>query len=931
LLWRENKPMAGLVSLNTILQPWGKYDHQNQKVHPLLYHLTETAAVCRAFLERRPSLTIRFSEYLCVAEKEVLEWIPFFAYTHDLGKASPWFAYSPHGPWAKGENPSFPRLTNYYGNEKVPHGVVSSLYLQNFFPDLNAQGLLPAIDSKSQKRIARAIGGHHGQFVSQGTINSLGRGFKESDPETSPWWVISQDLLKAGLRWIKPSSPITTAPCVNQLTVLLAGLICLSDWIASNSDFFPYETGRPNDCEILGLWEHACSKSVKALDQAGFRSQKRKSPSSFLGLFAKTPRRLQQQVDALLPETPLEDPPRLLILEAPMGEGKTEAALLALDRWDSSKGRCGAYVAMPTMATSNQMFGRVRDFLEKRSPGGKESLHLLHGQALLSDEYGQLKAKAIAQDEGDIPSVLADEWFCGPKRGLLSPNGVGTVDQTLLSVLQTRHYFLRLFALSEKTVVFDEVHAYDTYMLTLYLDLLRWLASLGTTVVVLSATLPLSTRKSMTRAFAEGLGKQIEDLPILEKPYPRVTAISGSGRLSCDSFPAYRNFSCVLEWEQNLPELAEKLKEEIETEGGSVAWLCNTVASARETYGLLSKTFEGTGIEVLLFHARFQAGKRKKIEEQVLERFGRNRQEKFPGDKVVLVATQVVEQSLDLDFDHMLTELAPVDLLLQRMGRVHRHDNQRPKPYLKPRLRILVPAEDMENFGPSGYVYEPYMLLRTWLTLRNMQLVTLPQDMDFLIEAVYGNEEVEEEEWRERLEKLQLDMENRMNKDQFDAKKVLVNKPGTGDITKDFLQDLLEEADFPDSHIVSPIVAQTRLGAARVSVVLLHQVKDEVSLDPEGREPISMEPPINPAARRVWEKRMVEASVDLSYHGCFADFPEPEKAWRSSPLLKRYRLALLTDSKRTLQEGRVLELDDRQGVIVRFPSRKGDASVESDV
>lgn len=920
--------MADLESSTPILELWGKYDHQDQKVHPLLCHLTETAAVCRAFLQRRPSLTVRFSEFLGVDEKEVLEWVPFLAYTHDLGKASPWFAYSPHGPWAKEEKSALPRLTTFYGKEKVPHGVVSSLYLQKFFPDLTGQGLLPEIDPRIQKRIARAIGGHHGQFVSQGTINNLGKGFKESDPVTSPWWVISQDLLKAGFQWINPSYPITTAFCVNQLTVLLAGLVCLSDWIASNSDFFPYKVAKPNDCEISGLWERACLKSDKALDQAGFRFQKKNSSSSFLGLFARTPRKLQEQIDTLLPETPLEDPPQLLILEAPMGEGKTEAALLALDRWDSSKGRCGAYIAMPTMATSNQMFGRVRDFLEKRSPGGKQSLHLLHGQALLSDEYDMLKTRAIALDEGEAPSVLADEWFCGPKRGLLSPNGVGTVDQTLLSVLQTRHYFLRLFALAEKTVVFDEVHAYDTYMLTLYLDLLRWLASLGTTVVVLSATLPLSTRKSMSKAFTEGLGKKIDDdLSTLERPYPRVISISESGRLSCNSFSAYRNFSCKLEWEQNSQELAEALKEEMESQGGSVAWLCNTVASARETYGLLSKTFEGMGIDVLLFHARFQAGKRKNIEEQVLERFGRNRQGKFPGDKVVLVATQVVEQSLDLDFDHMITELAPVDLLLQRMGRVHRHDNQRPKPFLSPRLRILVPSEDMESFGPSGYVYEPYVLLRTWLSIRDRNLITLPHDMDELIEAVYGEQLSFLGEWEKRLKGLSRRMEDRKSLDQFKALKVLVKKPGTGDITEAFLEDLQEEADFMDS----PIVAQTRLGAARVSVVLLHQMESGLYLDHKGRAPISLEPPNNAAARRIWEKQMVEASVDLSYHGCFADFREPEKAWRSSPLLKRYRLAALIDSKTTLLEGRVLELDDKEGVIVRFPRKEGGASVESDV
>jgi|GEM_PF-5185756 len=146
--------MAYIGPSISLLDLWGKYDHQNKKIHPLLHHLTETAAVCRAFLERRPSLIISFSEFLGLEKKDVLEWVPFLAYSHDLGKASPWFAYSPNGPWAKEERSAFPHLKNFYSNEKVPHGVVSSLYLQKFFPDLNAQGLLPAIDSKSQNRIA---------------------------------------------------------------------------------------------------------------------------------------------------------------------------------------------------------------------------------------------------------------------------------------------------------------------------------------------------------------------------------------------------------------------------------------------------------------------------------------------------------------------------------------------------------------------------------------------------------------------------------------------------------------------------------------------------------------------------------------------------------------------------------------------------------
>ena len=180
----------------------------------------------------------------------------------------------------------------------------------------------------------------------------------------------------------------------------------------------------------------------------------------------------------------------MLIVEAPMGEGKTEAAWYAAATWDRRGGQ-GTYVALPTMATSNQMFERVGKFLEADSGG---NLMLLHGKAALNDRFEKLRYAAEVYDHDDEknPSaVVAEGWFASNKKhGLLAPYGVGTIDQALLAVLQTKHVFVRLFGLAGKCVILDEVHAYDAYMTTLMERLLRWLAALGCPVVLLARRCP---------------------------------------------------------------------------------------------------------------------------------------------------------------------------------------------------------------------------------------------------------------------------------------------------------------------------------------------------------------------------------------------------------------------------------------------------------
>ena len=342
-----------------------------------------------------------------------------------------------------------------------------------------------------------------------------------------------------------------------------------------------------------------------------------------------------------------------------MGEGKTEAALYLAEHW-RRKGNGGAYVALPTMATSNGMFPRLKNFLEKTIVGWTQ-LHLVHGQAILNEQYQDLLQNGqVYDDDGHPGAVIAGAWFAAQKKqAILAPYGIGTIDQALLSVLQTKHFFLRLFGLAGKTVILDEVHAYDAYMTTLMELLLKWLGALGSPVVLLSATLPAERRTALLRAYAGEvtLIKAMGD-------YPRISiARPGSRQIVVSHFKtADLNKKTIAVERITEDSLAHCLRDAL-TDGGCACVIRNTVGLAQSTYLRLKKELDGSGIKLVLFHARFPFGRRREIENEVLQRFG-EKGVTAERDRRLLIATQVVEQSLDLDFDLIATDVAPIDLVL---------------------------------------------------------------------------------------------------------------------------------------------------------------------------------------------------------------------------------------------------------------------------
>jgi CRISPR-associated endonuclease/helicase Cas3 len=717
----------------------------------------------------------------------------------------------------------------------------------------------------------------------------------------------------------------------------------VADWIGSNQEFFkPIGNLALVDgaFDLADYFTQASRLAAEALEKLGWLGRAdRTMQVAFEELFPsiKEPRLLQTAVAEIV--TGMTEP-SLLIVEAPMGEGKTEAGWYAASCWDGRGGQ-GSYVALPTMATSNQMFDRVGKFLEAEA--GKKNLMLQHGKAALNDRFEKLKYSAQVYDDEKQPSaVVAEGWFAANKKhGLLAPYGVGTIDQALLAVLQTKHVFVRLFGLAGKCMILDEVHAYDAYMTTLMERLLRWLAAIRCPVVLLSATLPHEKRLRLLRAYAGDTTPE----PRTEE-YPRLTtvAIGGSPAVRHVDADPKRAQTVALGW-LDAGDLVKNLRKSL-AQGGCAVVIRNTVGLAQQTYQALGEALKDGGIKVDLFHARFPFGRRKQIEDDVLKWYGRTKDDVVDTEgsimsaphrpaKSVLVATQVVEQSLDLDFDLMISDVAPVDLILQRAGRLRRHARgQRPLGVAEPCLWVITPdlGEGIPDFGLSGFIYSPHVLFRSLLALKSdgdgpRQKLLLPFEIDSLVEQVYRDSSppdsllpAERDFWVSTL----ADHRERIEKEEGEAESRRIKKPQFRGVLARVVQEAREE-DNPDLHPAHQ--ALTRLTRPTVSLICLQRDDNDPYRMPHDNSPFSTLA-IRKNSQGGFEDvaRVMLGEVTSAHRGLINQLrqkPLMPREWKDVGLLCRHHLILFTEGK-ALVGPYELSLDNLFGLTITRPDEQGD-------
>jgi CRISPR-associated endonuclease/helicase Cas3 len=737
------------------LRYWGKAmpGVDEAPCHLLAWHCLDVAAVASEILERDDRLRRSLADRIGMSGAGLKRWFPYMMSLHDIGK----FARAFQGvaePACAGLVDPDPRMS--YGRPRHD-GLGALLWQRDFKKRLRKTGL-PFLAPTEVDRDFHSVMqpwlevtfGHHGQPVAF-TGDPLATWFHGDDREAA--WAFTQDAAEL----FEP--PWGELPlelnALREASWTLAGLAVVADWLGSDASVFRY-VDRP--MSMSSYWDQlARTRAREAVDASGLAASK--SAVDFPGFrqewgFDPTP--MQSRAESM----PLAEGPQLVMLEDLTGSGKTEAALALTQRLLAAGYGEGLYFALPTMATSNAMYQRLRLVWSRLfTDDSRPSLVLAHGSRHLNPDFIASLMPAQPEDAGYGPQEISGSAQCNAwiadsrKRAMLADLGVGTVDQALLGILPRRHQSLRLLGLASKVLVMDEIHAYDAYTGHLLERLLESHSRQGGSAVLLTATLPIEQRRRLVAAWQRGRSQTDKESPA-ETAFPLLTHVSdeqineipvesmrGSGRRLPVDF-------------LNHPDQAIAQIRDIICRGQCVCWIRNTVDDAIEACQKLIAA--GVSADsITLFHARFTMADRQRIEEEVMARFGKGSSAGQRNGQV-LIATQVVEQSLDVDFDAMISDLAPIDLLIQRAGRLHRHPrdaegdrvlalDQRPPP----RMKVLAPSwcerpdeHWVRHLLPgTAAVYDDIVCLwRTVRVLREFGGIDLPARSRDLIEGVYSPE-----------------------------------------------------------------------------------------------------------------------------------------------------------------------------------------------
>ena len=678
----------------------------------------------------------------------------FLAGIHDVGKVSPQFACQSVelAPFIRAQGLGVMRKEDYPKRKFLPHGLVSQFAFQEAI--VRGGG-----DAARAVHWAVLVGIHHGRYPDAGAVNVARQQYRtqEGSEQDDPRWGQARAEI---LRWMARRSgfpleaPGTALP---ELPIAVASAyasaLVIADWLASNEDYFPLRP-RPDKADgkrtIRGYPELSADqqreRAERGWKRAAFPSPLR-PPSSLADATTDLYRRRfgwpasyqptcaqREAVDIASTEDP-----DLMIVEAPPGSGKTELAFAVAEVLMRARGLQGMFVALPTQATTNAMFERVTSWLTSilGDEPQKLGIQLAHGKNNLNESFVKLldrgKSPLEVHDDEEDQGLHASRWMGQRWRSTLSPVVVGTIDQVLLAALKSRHVLVRHLGLMGKVVIIDEVHAADEYMETYLEAALTWLGMYGIPVVLLSATLPPARRRALLDAYRRGRGSSGEGAQLVEGMigYPVISTVSSAGvrihEIDGEAEAAKRIVPTSVGSPQ---EIAELLDREL-ADGGCAVVIRNTVREAQETYDAVKAVFGRE--QTTLLHSRFLAAERAARDRRMLELFGKGATRR--PHRHVVVATQVIEQSLDVDFDLMLTDPAPMDLILQRIGRLHRHERaDRPAGLREARCLVLVEdlfAVPWAYSAGIDHVYPRHAVLRTLGILSDRGEITVREPVDY--------------------------------------------------------------------------------------------------------------------------------------------------------------------------------------------------------
>lgn len=715
-------------------------------------HLIDSACVAEWLWDNWASEALKaaLTRAWSLAPDKVRRLYVFLAGTHDVGKATVSFQRQvetrPGMEYLRAEVEAAGLPTTWphgEGEQKFPHGTASALILQRWLQEEWA------VDRLKAGRVSSVVDAHHG-FTTNPQLMDHHQSTIPNYP--AEWAAIHAEILDSMAELIDVEDVLDAlvdiyGPYAGAVQ-LMTGLVIMADWIASNEALFPYHQIN-SQAERVEAAMAAVDLPMpwRPISAGADIKQQFQQTFGWPDHFAVRPVQ-----EAAVQAAKTQDGPCLMIIEAPTGEGKTETGLAAAHVIGEMTGAQGVFFAAPTMSTANGLFERTTDWVGRSSHSGEvASMYLAHSKNQLSEQYQALRFAGIGDDTLDHGSAVANQWLSGRRKGILADFVVGTVDQVLMMALQARFSMLRHVGLAGKVIIIDEVHAYDAYMSQYLYRTLEWLAHYGVSVILMSATLPPAQRKALAAAYASQLITE-PDLELLEtSAYPLISTVSADGinTVPIASRPTDLEASITV-LDDSLESLVDQVKALL-IDGGVALVICNTIARSQNAFDALSSAFPG---EVDLHHSAFVAAHRSAKEDLLRDMLGpqAHRGSGRPYRKIV-VATQVAEQSLDIDADVLVTDIAPIDLVIQRIGRLHRHqrpETDRPTLLREPRVfirGILAPDGIPEFDGGAEAVYGQKLLLATMAHLP--AVFQRPDDVAGLVREVYSENPNIPAEWSE--------------------------------------------------------------------------------------------------------------------------------------------------------------------------------------
>jgi CRISPR-associated endonuclease/helicase Cas3 len=738
---------------------WGKARPETSagpQFHLLPYHCLDVAATGRTYLERHPSLLGWMAKQSGIAEAALLDWLTFWLALHDLGKFA--VSFQSQRPDLLNQLQKRSSTKTYVG---VRHDSLGELlWRRHLLGPADALGL-GAQANRFANRLTPwvyAVTGHHGEPPDAGQATIYAH-FDTCDEAAAAAFV-------AEIRALSPPDIALAALCAlptehavriaRACSWWLAGVAVLADWLGSNTRFFPYDV---QERPLNDFWRDiALSQAQRAIEAAGVLPQPAAQGSRLQDIFTRERIPVLTPLQAWADTNELPAGPQLYLLEDVTGAGKTEAALTLAYRLMAQDEAGGIFIGLPTMATANAMFERVIAVANRLfSPQARPSVILAHGRR---DFVASFRAAVLTADRAEGDPRQADDsasarcasWLADHnKKALLASIGVGTIDQALLAVLHARHQSLRLLGLFRKVLIVDEVHACDAYMQELLEGLLQFHAAAGGSAILVSATLTMDVKRKLAAAFAAGRGWPAPDLA--SNGYPLITRVD-AGSTTEHHVGTRQEVQRRVEvaYSSDRDQVIAEIRAAVAA-GRCVCWVRNTVADAIEAWESIRR--DGPELNCTLFHARFALGDRLAIEDKLRSAFGPLSGPAQRRGRIV-IATQVIEQSLDVDFDLLISDLAPIDRLIQRSGRQQRHPRDRDGTPIgggdeRGGVRTIVfgppwaetPAANwISAFFPRGAAVYPHAG-RLWLTARELIArggFSMPEDARALIETVYASE-----------------------------------------------------------------------------------------------------------------------------------------------------------------------------------------------